>query len=67
MEDLIEVIRSLIYHGRYFSSKRDEIVINKAFNKIEEIFGINLDPIIRIEKEYKNGLNDRYRNIRNKV
>jgi hypothetical protein len=37
--NIIEVIKSLIYHGRHFNPKRDEIVIQKSYDRILDIFG----------------------------
>ena len=36
--NILEVIGSLIYHGRHFSPKRDEVVIRKSLDRINEIF-----------------------------
>ncbi len=41
-KDLEEVVRSLIYHGRHFSPKRDMIVTKKS-----------IDYIIKLMKEHK--------------
>ena len=37
-----EVIVSLIYHGRYFSKKRDATVIKKALKRMEDIYLENM-------------------------
>ncbi len=32
-----EVLRALIYHGRHFSPKRDEVVVRKTIDYIKEV------------------------------
>lgn len=36
-EQLLEVIRSLIYHGRHFSPSRDAVVIRKSLDRIYDV------------------------------
>jgi len=36
-EKIVEVIKSLIYHGRHFSPKRDDIVIQKALEYLVQL------------------------------
>jgi hypothetical protein len=36
-EILLQIIESLIYHGRHFSATRDKVVIDKSFEALIQI------------------------------
>jgi len=37
-EEVKEVVRELIYHGRHFASHRDEVVVRKCVERLKELF-----------------------------
>ena len=52
-ESIEEVCRSLIYHGRHFSPKRDAIVIQKSIDRITQLFsfeGLKKGDIVKFRE-----------------
>lgn len=46
-ELLLEVLRSLIYHGRHFSKTRDEVVLRKSLDRIIELTSNPSNPWVK--------------------